>query len=168
MSAYEPDPETFSQMSENFLKNEVSVASHQCAVGSVDGMRSFTRVRGNLTGSHLSGAKQSPYGDLDEFEVRVQNFRSILQTNDFLKIDVEGAEAELFCSTSIADWETAEAVMEIGSEENATEIFLHLKRCPGLNVFSQKRGWDLVDTVQDLPTHHREGSVFIWDWCTFW
>jgi FkbM family methyltransferase len=161
VSAYEPDPETFLQMSENFSKNETSIASYQCAVGSADGMRSFTRVRGNLTGSHLSGAKQRPYGDLEEFEVRVQNFRGIVQANDFLKIDVEGAEAEIFCSTSTADWETAEAVMEIGSEENAAEIFLHLKRCPGLNIFSQKRGWNVVVTAEDLPMHHREGSVFI-------
>ena len=161
ISAYEPDPDTFARMSSNAALNGALISANQCAVGGKAETRSFTRVNGNRTGSHLSGAKPDPYGELELFPVEVKNFVEILRRHDFLKIDVEGAEAELFCSSSASDWAQSEAVMEIGSADNASEIFSHLKKCPGMNMFAQKIGWGKVTSLADLPTSHREGSVFI-------
>ena len=160
-SAYEPDPDTFAQMSSNAALNGATISASQCAVGARDETRSFTRVNGNRTGSHLSGSKPDPYGELEHFSVEVKSFVEILNGHDFLKIDVEGAEAELFCSSSAADWARSEAVMEIGSANSAREISSHLTKSPGINTFAQKIGWRKVTSASDLPTFHREGSVFI-------
>lgn len=161
VTAYEPDPSIFALLEKNLEINSVIARTFQKAVGAEAGHRSFTRVLGNLTGSHLSGSKISPYGELEIFTVAVEAFKQIMVDHDFIKVDVEGAEAELICSTDATDWIGTDAVLEIGSEEKATAIFEHFRTIPGVSMFSQKRGWDQVCRISDLPFHHREGSVFI-------
>ena len=56
------------------------------------GKAKSVRVVGNTTGSHFRGRKRF-YGDLEHFEVEVEDFRNIIDWADFLKIDVEGHEA---------------------------------------------------------------------------
>ena len=161
VTAFEPDPSTFALLEKNLQQNSVKAHTVQRAVGAEAGNRVFTRVLGNLTGSHLSGSKAHPYGDLETFPVGVEAFTQIMVDHDFLKIDVEGAEAELICSTVASDWLGTDAVLEIGSESNATAIFEHFQTLQGISMFSQKQGWRHVRQVADLPFHHREGSVFI-------
>jgi FkbM family methyltransferase len=161
VTAFEPDPSTFVLLEKNLQQNSVNARTVQKAVGAAAGSRVFTRVMGNLTGSHLSGTKEQAYGELELFPVEVQAFTEIMAEHDFLKIDVEGAEAELMCSTVATDWLGTDAVLEIGSERNASAIFEHFQSLDGVSMFSQKRGWDLVQEVEHLPFSHREGSVFL-------
>ena len=112
-------------MKQNFTNNNVSnVEINQRAVSNRKGKAKFVRVVGNTTGSHLEGAKDS-YGDLEHFEVEVEDFRKIIDWADFLKIDVEGHEATLICSTVKDHWAGVDAVLEIGNMENAAKIFNH-------------------------------------------
>jgi len=46
------------------------------------------------------------------------------------------------------------------SETSEVKIFNHLKNI-GVNIFSQKNSWEKVEKLEDLPTSHKEGSVFI-------
>lgn len=161
VTAFEPDPSTFAILEDNLLQNSVTARTFRKAVGAEAGERTFTRVLGNLTGSHLSGSKANAYGELEVFPVETEALTKIMAEHDFLKIDVEGAEAELICSTSAKDWLGADAVMEIGSEANAAAIFDHIQRIGGVSMFAQKQGWGNVRQVADLPCSHLEGSVFI-------
>jgi FkbM family methyltransferase len=161
VTAFEPDPSTFALLEENLLQNSVSARTFRKAVGAEAGERFFTRVLGNLTGSHLSGSKANAYGELEVFPVETEALTKIMAEHDFLKIDVEGAEAELICSTSAKDWLGVDAVLEIGSEANAAAIFDHIQSIGGVSMFAQKQGWGIVRQVADLPHSHREGSVFI-------
>jgi hypothetical protein len=65
VTSYEPDPihiEIFnSQLRDNSVKN---VSLRARAIANNSGKMNFTRVIGNTTGSHLTGSKQNPYGDL--------------------------------------------------------------------------------------------------------
>lgn len=161
VTAFEPDPSTFALLEENLLQNSVCARAVRKAVGAETGERIFTRVLGNLTGSHLSGSKADPYGELEVFPVETEAISKIMAEHDFLKIDVEGAEAELICSTSADDWLGSDAVVEIGSKSNAAAIFDHFQSIGVVSMFAQKQGWGIVRQVADLPVSHREGSVFI-------
>jgi len=161
VSCFEPDPETFVLLNRNLELNESQVTSHQRAVGAESGERHFTRVLGNLTGSHLSGSKQNPYGELETFPVSVISLSEVMRDHDLLKIDVEGAEAEILCSTEESDWNRTDAVAEIGSPANAEAIFDHFVGIPSVSIFSQKNAWRLVEAPEALPSSHREGSIFI-------
>lgn len=163
VSAYEPDDETVKIAEKNFEANRVAVAIHKVAVGTSYGRHTFTRVEHNLTGSHLSGRKEVVTGPFTNFEVTTVPFRDILLENDLLKIDVEGAEGELVCSTNEIDWAGTDALLEVGSERTAKEIFEHVKNWSSVRLFSQKTGWNQVTTYEDLPTHHTQGSVYISD-----
>ncbi len=78
----------------------------------------------------------------------------------YVKIDAEGHEATILCSTTPKAWESVDAVAEVGSLENAERIFRHFAGS-GINLFSQKAGWGRVTSVNDVPAHHTEGSLFI-------
>jgi hypothetical protein len=51
-------------------------------------------------------------------------------------------------------------MLEIGTAENALSMFGELKRL-GIHAFSQKVNWEEVKKLEDLPTSHREGSLFL-------
>jgi hypothetical protein len=51
-------------------------------------------------------------------------------------------------------------MVEVGTSENALVIFEHLKTL-GVNAFSQKLGWQLVSSLEDMPTSYKEGSLFV-------
>jgi FkbM family methyltransferase len=161
VQCYEPDPATFELLKANLARNALdTVESIQAAVSVADGTAEFLRLHGNRTGSHLAGAKANPYGEIERFNVELKAFKPILERSDLLKIDVEGHEAKLILSTERADWAKTDAVMEIGSVENAAEVYAHLHGL-GVNMFSQKLGWQQVRGLSDVPTSHREGSLFV-------
>lgn len=158
---FEPDPVTFEALTANLERNGLGgVTPIRAAVSSADGEAEFVRVHGNRTGSHLAGAKANPYGDLERFKVDVVAFRPIAEWADLLKIDVEGHEAALIESTDRAVWETVDAMVEVGTANNAADVYDHLTSI-GVNMFSQKCGWRAVRDPSGVPTSHREGSLFV-------
>ena len=159
--SFEPDPVTFELLKANLVRNALdTVTPIQAAVSNNDGSAEFVRVNGNRTGSHIAGAKANPYGDLDRFSVDVAAFTPIAEWADLLKIDVEGHEVVLIESTDSVVWEGVDAVMEVGTSENAAAVHAHLSSI-GVNMFSQKRGWQVVRDLGDVPASHREGSLFV-------
>ena len=157
---FEPDPVHFGKMEELFKWNEIRVSkAHRAAVSDKKGEAEFVRVLGNTTSSHLAGCKQ-PYGDLERFQVPILNIRDFIGLADLIKMDVEGHENTIILATTVEDWEKTDALIEIGSKENATQIFHHLQKI-GVNSFSQKIGWRKVKKLEDMPTSYRDGSLFI-------
>ena len=162
VDAYEPDPKHLVSLIENLKQNSVSerVTTHPTAVSVGAGSLEFVRLLGNTTGSHLAGAKPFAYGAMERFYVPVTPFVEIMAKVDLIKLDIEGHELGVLASTSRQDWATTDAIIEVGSEENAAGIFDHFAKI-GVNLFSQKAGWDRVACVGEVPTSHREGSLFI-------
>ena len=160
--SFEPDPHHIDILSSNVDKNHCELAKvHASAVSVDDTEKSFIRVKGNTTGSHLAGMKKDPYGELDTFTVNCTSFKSILdQRPSLIKMDIEGAEAQVICTTEQQDWSDTDMLLEVGSSDNATAIWRHLHDI-GVNSFSQKCGWQQVQSQQDIPSSYKEGSLFI-------
>lgn len=157
--SFEPDPIHMGVLSKNLGLNQCESDIHQAAISTQDGIAEFTRVKGNTTGSHLSGAKESPYGDLERFTVVTESALPHLEWADLAKIDIEGHEAELICNLPADIWKKTDAIMEIGTAKNAEAIFNYLNG--KVNLFAQKNGWQKVKSPLDLPNSHHEGSVFV-------
>lgn len=159
--SFEPDPVHFELIQRNLKLNDITKATpNQKAVSNRAGRAEFVRIKGNTTGSHLAGDKSSPYGELDRFEVELQNFGELIEWPDFIKMDVEGHEALLIQMTTRAHWEKFDAVMEVGNEKNQKLVFEHLNSL-GVNMFPQKLGWERATSYTDLPKHHSDGSLFV-------
>lgn len=158
--SFEPDPDHLRRMRQNCTLNGVQPEIIAGAVSVENGECEFTRVVGNTTGSHLSGAKLGLYGELNKFVVPTKSFREILANHDLLKIDVEGHEATIISSTSPSEWVTVDAIVEVGSKENAKIIHNHFAGS-GINLFAQSSSWAKVQTLTDMPTSYKDGSLFI-------
>lgn len=160
VTAFEPDPVHFEQLKQNLTNNHCdNVKAIQAAVSTTEGRASFVRVLGNTTSSHIEGSKQ-PYGELETFEVDIVDIHALLPEADLVKMDIEGHEKDLLLSTDAKDWANTDAILEIGSSENADAIFSHLQQI-GLHSFAQKIGWNKVTSRKDMPESHRDGSLFI-------
>lgn len=158
--SFEPDPIHFAQLRANLALNGVSSELHHAAISFEAGRQEFVRVLGNTTGSHLAGAKENPYGALERFSVDVEAATPHLAWANFAKIDIEGHEAALVTRLDPAIWLGTDAIMEVGTEQNAKAIFAHLAREP-VKMFSQKTGWREVQRWEEMPTSHRDGSLFL-------
>ena len=159
--SYEPDPVHFELLQSNLSANGCErVAPVRRAISSAPGQREFVRVLGNTTGSHLSGAKANPYGELERFEVEVEGVGELLAWADLLKIDAEGEEAEILCGTRAEDWVGKDALIEVGSSENARAIWEHFREGE-LRLFAQKLAWARVVRLEDMPTSYRDGTLFL-------
>lgn len=157
---FEPDPLHFELLTRNLGANGAgNVTPFQAAVSDKDGEAHFVRVRGNTTGSHLAGAKNS-YGERETFTVKTVAIGPLLEWADLAKIDAEGHEKDLLLATNRELLAGTDIILEVGSEENARAIFDHV-RLMGANLFPQKIGWKPATSAADLPTSHREGSLFI-------
>jgi FkbM family methyltransferase len=158
---YEPDPQTFAVLSKNLeLNRATTVEPINAAVSTKKGEMEFVRVVGNMTGSHLAGAKPPGYGELEKFKVSVDEFRSILSWADLAKIDIEGHEKEVILSTLADDWKKTDALVEVGTPANAAQIFEHFSSMK-INMFAQKLNWKKVERVSDMPTSYKEGTLFV-------
>ena len=162
VESYEPDPVHASLLRRNLALNNVesNVTINEKAISDKEGTLEFLRVVGNTTGSHLAGAKSKPYGEIDRFTVNVASIASIMGNVDFIKMDVEGQEKQIITSTTKEHWKETDMMVEIGTSENADAIFEHLARL-SINAFSQKTGWAMVKSKDEMPNSHREGSLFI-------
>ncbi|MEW6329828.1 MAG: FkbM family methyltransferase [Pseudomonadota bacterium] len=161
VKAYEPDPKHFGLLKNNLTRNAADrVQPIMAAVSKTAGVMEFVRVLGNTTGSHLVGSKPNPYGELEKFPVQVDAIGPILEWADLVKIDAEGHEKEILLATDIQHWRKCDAMVEVGSEENAKAIFDHFMSI-GVNAFAQKLGWRVVARPEDMPTSYRDGSLFV-------
>lgn len=161
VQAFEPDPRHFAILEENLARNGCANVRPSCAaVSSRTGMHEFVRVLGNTTGSHLSGAKPNPYGELERFPVRVESIVPLLNWAELMKLDAEGHEAEILRATTPDQWRRTDAIVEVGSQENAAAIFDHFGG-RGVHLFSQKNNWRRVKEIADMPVSHLDGSLFI-------
>ncbi len=158
--AFEPDPWHFGMLSANLAANEAgTVTPFKAAVSVSDGEAQFVRVLGNTTGSHLAGAKDS-YGEKEVFTVPIRAAQPLFEWADLAKIDAEGHEKELLLTTTRELMQELDIMVEIGNPENAKAVFAHFQSI-GVGMFSQKAGWGRVQQLADVPTSHREGSLFI-------
>lgn len=161
VSAYEPDPIHAELLRRNLKLNDTTnVELFEAAVSDKPGTLEFVRVLGNTTGSHLSGAKANPYGELERFPVKVLAIDDIMSSVDFVKMDAEGHERTIILATNADHWRDTDMMVEIGSAENAQAIFEHLETL-GVNAFSQKLGWQQVVSLEDMPMSYKEGSLFL-------
>jgi len=161
--SYEPDPIHVSQIERVLIANNFSsVGVVEAAVSDSNGISDFVRVLGNTTGSHLSGAKISlPYGGHDMFSVKTFDLNEILAEGfDLIKMDVEGHEATLISHLTPKNLKSADILLEVGSKANASKIYSIVNEL-GLNMYSQKRNWQEVQKVSDVPISYKEGSLFI-------
>lgn len=161
--SYEPDPVHYQKLQNNLKLNgaEKSCVAYQAAVSARAGRMEFTRVLGNTTGSHLSGAKTNPYGDLERFDVDVLDIKNILDDEATLvKIDAEGHEVVILNGIPMERWAHLDVMVEIGTPENAKALFDHFHEGP-VRIFAQKKGWARVNILDDVPTSYREGSAFL-------
>lgn len=161
VKSYEPDTEHFEKLNSNIKSNSCTkINTYRKAVDSTDKNATYTKIINNTTGSFINKSKKKTFGPIRKYRVRCEKFKKILKWAHLLKIDVEGIEAKLFCSTKGKDWEEKVAIMEIGSKENAIKIFSHSKK-EKIFLFSQKVKWAIATKFQDLPVTHNEGSVII-------
>jgi FkbM family methyltransferase len=160
VKAFEPDPWHYRLLTENLQANGAgTVEPHPAAVSTADGEAQFVRVLGNTTGSHLAGSKDS-YGEKEHFTVPTRAVRSLFEWADFAKIDAEGHERELLLTTTASLMQNLDIMVEIGNAGNAQAVFQHFHSI-GIGMYAQKIGWNRVGSMAEVPTSHREGSLFI-------
>lgn len=160
VTAFEPDSVHFEILCKNVALNHVvGVDLRNAAVSVEAGEATFVRVLGNTTGNHLMGSKDS-YDPREYCRVKTEPAKPLFAKADFLKIDAEGHERQILLCTDERDWEGTEAVVEVGNEANAHAIFDHLSAL-GVGLFAQQKGWQRVVKVEEMPTSHRQGSLFI-------
>ncbi len=161
VECYEPDPNHIKIMKKLFRLNNIkNVSIIQKAISIKKGTMNFVRLKGNTTGSHLQKSKKNIYGEIDTFKVNTISINKIFKKFDFIKMDIEGEEANAIKTLSQRDFSNTDMILEVGTPENARIIYDHLCKI-NINMFSQKIGWSKIKTLEDIPTSHKEGSLFI-------
>ena len=161
--SYEPDTIHLSQIEKVLELNGFSNDGvRPKAISDHNGTMEYLRVLGNTTGSHLIGAKENVYGPTDVVAVEVDDILQVFldEKFDFVKMDVEGHEAVLLNRITPESMICTDIMLEIGSKKNAVEIYRILgeKKIP---AYSQKNNWGRVQSLEDLPSHHTQGSLFL-------
>ena len=163
VTSYEPDSVHLAQIEKVMKLNDLSTEGlTPKAISDKRGTMEYIRILGNTTGSHLLGSKNDVYGETEVITVEVDDILEVLtQGNfDFVKMDVEGHEAVLLNRITAQSILKTDIMLEIGSETNAKEIFTILmdKKIP---AYAQKINWERVEKLEDLPSHHTHGSLFL-------
>lgn len=160
VEAFEPDPFTFKKLKKNIDINKANkVKLKNNAIYNRAGKINFTRVKNNLTGSHLGKLKKS-YGELEIFKVNVLNFKNLVSKFDLIKLDVESAEAKVLTSLNKKFFVNRDFIVEIGNRKNAKKIFNFLKKNK-LSFYSQKNNFKKVKNFNQVPFSHHEGALLI-------
>jgi FkbM family methyltransferase len=161
VKSFEPDEYHFKELKRNLLLNKTkNVIPYKFAVSNKNGNKTFVRVCDNTTGSHLIGKKKNPYGKLEKFKVKTVNLNRFLNGTCLVKIDAEGSEVDILKSIKKENFLNNDYILEINNSKNALKIF-NLSKKNKTNIFSQKIGWKKVESINDLPIHHTEGSIII-------
>lgn len=158
--AFEPDPVHHDLLTKNLARNRCSnVHVYRKAVSDKSGLSDFVRVLGNVTASHISGAREF-YGEIERLKVETVSYRDIGIQPDLMKVDIEGHERNVILDIERDGWENMDALVEIHSVDNSRAIFDHFEGS-GVNVFTQKLGWRRAAHHEDMPTDNKDGNVFI-------
>jgi FkbM family methyltransferase len=158
---FEPDPFHFGHLKKNLEANGCgNVVPDSSAVSNRNGQTEFIRVLGNTMSSHIAGSKANPYGELEKFKVDMKDIKDLINWPDLIKMDAEGHEKEILLATVPEDWRTMDAMVEVGTPENAGLIFSHFRGSP-VNLFTQKTNWQKAETLSDMPVSYKEGTLFI-------
>lgn len=158
--SYEPEKNHFKMLEKNIALNQcTTIESHNKAVSDNEGEMEFVRVLGNTTGSHLAGSKQNPYGQLERYPVKMESILGIINWADLIKLDAEGHEKQIILATKHEHWMNTDALIEVENSNNAIAIYSHFNKI-GVNLFSQKNGWQKVTRIEDIPTSYKEGTLF--------
>lgn len=157
---YEPDSTHYRILKKNIKLNKLkNTTLFNFAVSKKDGNEIFTRVLSNTTASFIKNYKQ-PYGKIEKYKVKCKNFLGILKWGDIFKIDIEGMEGEIFSLLNKKNIKNKFLFFEIDNSKIRKKIFIHsLKK--KLSLYSQKKGWEKVNEITDLPKDWREGSVLL-------
>ena len=159
--AYEPDPQHYERLQQHLALNGCAhVETRNAALSSHAGVMPFIRVLGNTTGNHLAGSKPAPYGALERFPVAVEAIEPQARWADLIKLDAEGHEREILLAINPSTWHATDALVEVGSADNASAIYEHF-RTLGVHLFSQHTNWQAVHARHQMPTSHHDGTLFI-------
>ena len=158
--SFEPDPVHLERLEANLSLNNATSDVRAAAISLNEGSAEFVRLLGNTTGSHIKGAKTKAYGPVDVFQVQLEPAAPHLAWADLAKIDIEGHESAVLTGLPHSTWQSTDAILEVGSDENAHSIFDYFKKSD-VKLFSQKIGWRQVTALTDMPTSHRDGSLFL-------
>jgi FkbM family methyltransferase len=163
VTSYEPDLIHLSQIKLVMeLNNLTDQGLMPRAISDRNGEMEYLRVLGNTTGSHLLGSKENVHGPTEIVTVEVDDIFGVLANGnfDFVKMDVEGHEAVLLNRITPELISKTDIMLEIGSSRNAELIFesLSLKKIPS---YAQKINWKQTKKLEDFPSHHRHGSLFL-------
>jgi FkbM family methyltransferase len=96
----------------------------------------------------------------ETFKVQIRAAGPLFDWADLAKIDAEGHEKELLLAATKPQLQKLDIMVEIGNPANARAVFEHLRGL-GIGMFAQKIGWQRVKALDEVPTSHREGSLFI-------
>jgi len=158
VDSYEPDQEHI-EMSMKLLSKYNNNNFIKKAVSNYTGKATFTRIINNSTGSYINNKKKS-YGPTETYEVDVINAFDLSFKYDLIKMDIEGSEADVFSAFDPKVFRKTDFIAEVSTEDTKValwDLFSDLK----IKVYAQKIGWKQVHHIEDLPTSHREGSIFI-------
>jgi len=158
VDSYEPDL-THSKIARNYLEGYSNHTFHQSAVSNYKGTADFTRIVNNTTGSYINNKKKS-YGPTEVYQVTVEDALELAGKFDLFKIDAEGSEVDILKRFSKKEFETADFIAEISTEETRIEFWDYFSQI-NVPVYAQKISWRRVKSIDDLPTSHREGTIFI-------
>ena len=158
VTSYEPDPNHFEICSGLLAKYPQSTAVN-AAVSNYSGQAKFTRILDNTTGSYINKKKQA-YGPVEEFSVSVVDSASLASGFDLFKIDAEGSEIDILSSLKPESFDTSDFILELSTEISRRD-FWELLSAQNLNAYSQMNSWRLVTQIDELPTSHKQGSVFV-------
>ena len=163
VTSYEPDLIHLAQIEKVMKLNNLSTEGlTPRAISDKRGTMEYIRILGNTTGSHLLGSKEEVYGPTEIVSVEVDDILEVLNQGkfDFVKMDVEGHEVVLLNRITTQSISTTDIMLEIGSEKNANEIFATLSE-KKISAYAQKINWGRVEKLEDLPSHHTHGSLFL-------
>lgn len=163
VTSYEPDIFHLDQIKKVMELNGFSTQGLiPKAISNESGTKKYVRILDNTTGSHLIGSKENYYGPVEIVTVEVDDILQVLNEKnyDFIKMDVEGHESVLLQRMASNSIDSTDVMLEIGSSQNAEEIFEIIldKKIP---AYAQKINWSKVEKLEDLPSHHTHGSLFL-------
>lgn len=158
VDSFEPDV-THSEICKEYLKNYRNNRFNQMAVSSYGGKAVFTKIINNTTGSFINDKKKT-YGPIEKYEVDVYDSSLMKDKYDLIKMDIEGSELDVFKAFDESTFKNTDIIAEISTEETRNELWEFFKSID-TSVYSQKLGWNKIKSKTDLPTSHREGSIFV-------
>lgn len=156
--SFEPDKEHLGELARNLERNNAKTEVHAAGVSYQSGTAIFIRVLGNTTGNHIIGAKKKVYGQTERSFIYTEDISPHMEWADFVKMDIEGHEADVICALPTDIWKTTHGIIEVGSPENARRIIDHIPRNIGMY---RTKDWRPIHRLEDMPQSHRDGNLFI-------